>query len=63
MPIEFYIFISAIIGAIIGATIGATIGYLTAAFFAGAARTRIERATWNQARLFYEARARVDSKL
>ena len=55
IPIEAYI-----IGASI---IGASIGYLAAAILAGARRTRIERDTWNQARLFYERRDNTAPRL
>ncbi|MDP3851987.1 MAG: hypothetical protein U1E02_26635 [Hydrogenophaga sp.] len=45
IPVEAFI--------IAASLIGASIGYLTCAFFTGAKRQRIERHTWNKARLFY----------
>jgi hypothetical protein len=49
LPIEFWIILSALVGA--------TIGFFGAAILASGKMRRIERKTWNQARLFYTRRA------
>lgn len=54
IPVEFFILAASIIGA--------SIGFLSCAFFIGAKRSRIERDTWNQARLFYERQSNPSAR-
>lgn len=54
IPIEFFI--------VAAAVIGASIGFFACAFFIGAKRSRIERDTWNQARLFYERQSNPSAR-
>jgi hypothetical protein len=54
IPVEFFI--------IAAAVIGASIGFVVTAFFAGANRSRIERDTWNQARIYYERQSNPSAR-
>jgi hypothetical protein len=45
VPIEFWIYLAA--------SLGATFGFFIGGFLAGAKRQRVEKHTWNQARIFY----------
>jgi ABC-type multidrug transport system permease subunit len=54
IPVEFFI--------IAAAVIGASISFVVTAFFVGAKRNRIERDTWNQARLFYERQSNPSAR-
>lgn len=49
IPLEFFILAAAVIGA--------AIGFFTASIFATSKLRRIEKKTWNQARVFYTRRA------
>jgi hypothetical protein len=54
IPVEFFIIAAAIIGA--------SIGFFACAFFIGGKRSRIERDTWNQARIYYERQSNPSAR-
>jgi len=54
IPVEFFIIAAAILGA--------SIGFFACTFFIGAKRSRIERDTWNQARIYYERQSNPSAR-